>query len=94
MLSPIQSRFVDVEWLKNGSARTVSAWSTPQKRVMNAKRHCIGSVYQQGGWRDAFAASDAARQLVEAGLGEDVTFCAQPDRVTVVPVYAERRITA
>jgi 2-phosphosulfolactate phosphatase len=49
---------------------------------------------QQGGWHDAFAASAAARQLVEAGLAEDVTFCANPDRVTVVPVYADRRITA
>jgi 2-phosphosulfolactate phosphatase len=49
---------------------------------------------QQGGWRDAFAASAAARQLVEAGLGEDVAVCADPDRVAVVPVYADRRITA
>lgn len=49
---------------------------------------------QQGGWRDAFAVSDAARQLADAGLGDDVAFCAQPDRVTVVPVYADRRITA
>jgi len=49
---------------------------------------------QQGGWQDAFAASDAARQLAEVGLGDDVTFCAQPDRVSVVPVYADRRITA
>ncbi|HEV8401157.1 MAG TPA: 2-phosphosulfolactate phosphatase [Gemmatimonadales bacterium] len=49
---------------------------------------------QQGGWEDAFDASDAARQLVETGLGEDVSFCARPDRFTVVPVYADRRITA
>ena len=49
---------------------------------------------QHGGWQDAFDTSDAARQLVEAGLGEDVAYCAHPDRFTVVPVYAERRITA
>jgi len=49
---------------------------------------------QQGGWQDAFAASDAARQLAEAGLAEDVPFCAHPDRTSVVPVYADRRITA
>ncbi|MEX2156280.1 MAG: 2-phosphosulfolactate phosphatase [Gemmatimonadales bacterium] len=49
---------------------------------------------QQGGWQDAFARSDAARQLADVGLGDDVTFCAQPDRVSVVPVYADRRITA
>ncbi len=49
---------------------------------------------QQGGWQDAFDASDAARQLVETGLGEDVAYCARPDRFRVVPVYADRRITA
>ena len=49
---------------------------------------------QQGGWGDAFDRSDAARQLAETGLGEDVAFCARPDRFTVVPVYADRRITA
>ena len=49
---------------------------------------------QQGGWEDAFEASDAARQLLEAGLGDDVTYCARPDRFSVVPVYADRRITA
>ena len=41
-----------------------------------------------------FGASDAARQLGEAGLGDDVRFCAQPDRLTIVPVYADRRIAA
>jgi 2-phosphosulfolactate phosphatase len=49
---------------------------------------------QQGGWQDAFDASDAARQLVETGLGDDVAYCAHPDRFSVVPVYADRRITA
>jgi len=49
---------------------------------------------QQGGWEDAFDASDAARQLFEVGLGDDVAYCAHPDRFTVVPVYADRRITA
>jgi 2-phosphosulfolactate phosphatase len=49
---------------------------------------------QQGGWEDAFDASDAARQLAETGLGDDVAYCAHPDRFTVVPVYADRRITA
>ena len=49
---------------------------------------------QQGGWQDAFDSSDAARQLVETGLGDDVAYCARPDRFTVVPVYADRRITA
>jgi 2-phosphosulfolactate phosphatase len=49
---------------------------------------------QQGGWQDAFDASDAARQLAEVGMGDDVAYCAHPDRFSVVPVYADRRITA
>jgi 2-phosphosulfolactate phosphatase len=49
---------------------------------------------QQGGWQDAFARSDAARQLIEAKLEDDIAYCAHPDRVSVVPVYADRRITA
>jgi len=49
---------------------------------------------QHGGWQDAFDTSDAARQLTDVGLGADVAFCAHPDRFTVVPVYADRRITA
>lgn len=66
-----------------------------RKLALNdAAQVALDLAAQQGGWRDAFAASDAARQLAEAGLGDDVTFCAQPDRVAVVPVYADRRITA
>ncbi len=66
-----------------------------RKVLLNdAAQVALDLATQQGGWRDAFAASDAARQLVEAGLGEDVAYCAHPDRVTVVPVYADRRITA
>jgi len=60
----------------------------------DAAQVALDLAAQQGGWRDAFAASDAARQLADAGLADDVTFCAQPDRVAVVPVYADRRITA
>jgi 2-phosphosulfolactate phosphatase len=66
-----------------------------RKVVLNdAAQVALDLAAQHGGWRDAFAASDAARQLAEAGLAEDVTFCAHPDRVAVVPVYADRRITA
>ncbi len=45
------------------------------------------------GWADAFEGTTAARQLVEANLGEDVAFAAKQDRFGVVPQYAERRIT-
>jgi len=44
-------------------------------------------------WEEAFEASDAARQLEEARLGDDVAFCAKADRCAVVPTYADRRIT-
>jgi len=44
-------------------------------------------------WKEAVEASEAARQLAELDLGEDVRFAAQPDRFTVVPSYADRRIT-
>jgi len=45
------------------------------------------------GWADAFEGATAARQLVEASLGDDVAFAAKQDRFGVVPQYAERRIT-
>lgn len=65
-----------------------------RKLTLNdAGQVALDLVAQQGGWKDAFAATDAARQLVEAGLADDIGFCAQPDRVSVVPVYADRRIT-
>jgi 2-phosphosulfolactate phosphatase len=44
-------------------------------------------------WTDALEGSEAARQLAEADLAEDVRFAAKPDRFTVVPNYADRRIT-
>jgi 2-phosphosulfolactate phosphatase len=44
-------------------------------------------------WDAAFASTAAARQLVEASLEDDVSYCAKPDRFGVVPQYAERRIT-
>jgi 2-phosphosulfolactate phosphatase len=67
----------------------------PKKLALNdAAQVSLDLAAQQGGWLDAFAASAAARQLHEAGLAEDVRYCAHPDRVSVVPVYADRRITA
>ena len=67
----------------------------PKKLSLNdAAQVSLDLAAQQGGWQDALGASDAARQLREAGLGDDVRFCAQPDRLTIVPVYADRRIAA
>src|SRR5437762_1243090 len=67
----------------------------PKKLLLNdAAQVSFDLAAQQGGWQDALGASDAARQLGEAGLGDDVKFCANPDRVSIVPVYADRRIAA
>lgn len=67
----------------------------PKKLLLNdAAQVSLDLAGQQGGWLDALGASDAARQLGEAGLGEDVKFCANPDRLSIVPVYADRRIAA
>jgi len=46
-----------------------------------------------GGWADALSRCAAAQQLAEVDLGEDVAFSGKPDRFSVVPTYADRRIT-
>jgi 2-phosphosulfolactate phosphatase len=53
----------------------------------------VALIDQFAGWKEALEESEAARQLVDAALGEDVEFAARPDRFGVVPVYADRRIT-
>ena len=45
-------------------------------------------------WAAALGASEAARELRAADLGEDVTFSAKADRFTVVPSIVDRRIVA
>ncbi|HVH10483.1 MAG TPA: 2-phosphosulfolactate phosphatase [Gemmatimonadales bacterium] len=44
-------------------------------------------------WQAALENSEAARQLAEADLADDVAFAARADRFDVVPTYADRRIT-
>ena len=44
-------------------------------------------------WQDAFARSEAGRALTELDLGEDVAFAARADRFSVVPLYADKRVT-
>jgi 2-phosphosulfolactate phosphatase len=66
------------------------------KRKLELNDAAVAALALIGGyddWAEAFGASAAARQLVEADLEEDVAFCAKPDRFGVVPQYAERRIT-
>jgi 2-phosphosulfolactate phosphatase len=78
------------------AGRLIKAVKKGARRVAlnDAAQVSLDLAGQQGGWQDAFDASDAARQLVETGLGDDVAYCAHPDRFSVVPVYADRRITA
>lgn len=65
-----------------------------KKVVLNdAARAAAVFVGEFGGWSEALAQSEAARQLAEADLAADVTFAARADRFTVVPTYADRRIT-
>ncbi|HLU26453.1 MAG TPA: 2-phosphosulfolactate phosphatase [Longimicrobiales bacterium] len=42
---------------------------------------------------EAMRRTAAARQLVEAGLGADVEFCAAVDRVAIVPEFRQHQIT-
>ena len=41
-----------------------------------------------------FASTVAGRGIVAAGLAEDLAFCAQVDRLAVVPVFQDRQITS
>ena len=53
----------------------------------------LGLTQRYEDWLDAFTACEAGRQLNELDMGEDVKFSATRDRFTIVPAYAERRIT-
>ena len=59
----------------------------------DAARAAIALTDAVATWTEALEGSDAARQLAEADLAEDVRFAAKPDRFSVVPSYADRRIT-
>ena len=65
-----------------------------RKLALNdAARASVALIDEFAGWPEALEGSEAARQLAEADLGEDVAFAARVDRFGVVPVYADRRIT-
>jgi len=65
-----------------------------RKLALNdAARASVALIDEFAGWEEALEGSEAARQLAEADLGEDVAFAARVDRFAVVPVYADRRIT-
>ena len=65
-----------------------------RKLALNdAARGAVALVAEFDGWTEALEASEAAHQLADADLADDVGFAARPDRFGVVPVYADRRIT-
>jgi 2-phosphosulfolactate phosphatase len=59
----------------------------------DSARAAVALTDEFAGWSEALEGSEAARQLAEADLGEDVGFAARADRFAVVPTYANRRIT-
>ena len=65
-----------------------------RKLALNdAARAALALTSAVRGWEEALTRSDAARQLADADLLEDVAFAARVDRFDVVPRYADRRIT-
>ena len=65
-----------------------------RKLALNdAARTALALTDELASWQDALEGSEAAHQLADVDLGEDVAFAAQADRFGVVPVYADRRIT-
>jgi len=65
-----------------------------RKLALNdAARTALALTDELTSWQDALEGSEAAHQLADVDLSEDVAFAAQADRFGVVPVYADRRIT-
>ena len=65
-----------------------------RKLALNdAARAALALTDELTSWQEALEGSEAAHQLADADLGEDVAFAARADRFGVVPVYADRRIT-
>ena len=77
------------------AGRLVRAVKTGLRKLElnDAATAALALVAAYRGWAEAFAGTAAARQLVEANLGDDVKFAVKPDRFGLVPRYAERRIT-
>lgn len=73
-----------VKWVKKGIRKV---------QLNDAAAVALALLAEFPNWKAAFAASQAAALLADAGLAEDVAFAAQPDRYAVVPAYRERRIT-
>src|SRR5207247_10993788 len=77
------------------AGRVIQAVARGRERAgaEGGRRAAIALTDAVATWTEALEGSEAARQLAEADLAEDVRFAAKPDRFTVVPSYADRRIT-
>lgn len=65
-----------------------------RKLALNdAARAAVALTTEFASWEEALEESEAARQLAEVDLAPDVGFAAHADRFSVVPAYADRRIT-
>ncbi len=64
-----------------------------QVTLNDAATAAVAVTTAYDGWQDALEHSEAARQLADADLAEDVRFAAKADRFAIVPTYADRRIT-
>ena len=59
----------------------------------DAARAAVALTTEFASWEEALEESEAARQLAEVDLAPDVGFSARADLFSVVPAYADRRIT-
>ena len=77
------------------AGRLIKAVKRGVKKVAlnDAARAALALAGELKGWSEALEQSEAARQLAEVDLAADVAFAARADRFTVVPTYADRRIT-
>ncbi len=66
---------------------------TRKLRLNDAAAAAVDLTTHYRDWADALSHSEAARQLAKVDLGDDVAFSSKPDRFSVVPTYADRRIT-
>ncbi|HLQ24194.1 MAG TPA: 2-phosphosulfolactate phosphatase [Gemmatimonadales bacterium] len=66
---------------------------TRKLRLNDAAAAAVDLTTHYRDWADALSHSEAARQLAQVDLGDDVAFSSKPDRFSVVPTYADRRIT-
>src|SRR5437870_6940379 len=78
------------------AGRLVKAVKKGMRKVElnDAARAAVALTEQFATWTEALDHSEAARQLADVDLKDDVAFAAQADRFDVVPTYANRRITS